>query len=459
MSIGAHSMQKDDKPLLYIPIEIKERELESKFLVSLDAARRGFRVVMGNQAHVKKLMRKGLLEPGVFFDKSLTPGKEKDFLNFKDQGFEIVSLDEESGLLDFTYDAFIRQRSCADTVNAVSNVFCWGDFDKNAWLEHYPGKKSSIISTGSPRVDFWRQDFEKYYSGDVKGIKERYGSFVLVPTNFPLGNGYMSVEQRIEQGRKNGSIQGKEDEDKLKGLVRDTQIMFDRFVSLLHYLSKSHPDVNFIVRPHPVEKVSSWEYHLSDLPNVFVVYEGGVSKWVRSAKAIIHNGCTTGIEGAFSGIPPIAYTPFPSPVNREVPNSVSKLAHSEEEVSCALSFLLQNGLKEEAEESAARKILEERFSNYAHGPAYSVIVDSIVKLKPHPRKYPRKRIMAFKYVGVYTLHRKMSKITKKETQGWRKFPGLSQEEMETLKSKFCAVKPEFKNVRIKRFLGDMFVFE
>lgn len=447
------------KPTIYLLMEIKSRELEGKTLLALEAACRGFRVILGNQVHLKRLIKEGLLPPGIYFDKCLTKGKEKVLSRAAEDGFIVVSQDEESGLLGFSYDHFISMRSSKETVSASRAVFCWGKFDKKSWEEHYPELEDHVYASGSPRVDFWRSDFNPYYAENVRIIAEQYGRYVLIPSNFPLANGYMSLDQRIEQGRKNGSLSSEADEQALRDNVEDTQRMFEHFVELLSELSEGYPSVNFIVRPHPVEKLSEWERRLASLANVHVVFEGSVTQWVKGAEAIIHNGCTTGLEARFSGVPTIAYIPFESPINREVPNAVSLQCYTQDSVKGVLSNILSKREFEPEKQEIVNNLLQERFSNFRGDTASFSIVSALESLPVPNSLPPRRTLRARKIAGRYVYSRFMIRLRRKEDHGLRKFPGLTLEELESIRQRLSLVKPEYSECQIRHFLGDVFCIE
>ena len=62
---------------IYIPIEIKAREIEGRTLLALVAAERGHVVVLGGKEDTLGLARNGLLKPGIVHDQSLHPSPEK----------------------------------------------------------------------------------------------------------------------------------------------------------------------------------------------------------------------------------------------------------------------------------------------------------------------------------------------------------------------------------------------
>lgn len=446
------------KPIIYFLVEVKARELEAKTLLALEAAKRGYRAVLGNQDHLKKLIRKDLLPNGVYYYKNLSPGKEDDLGSIAKKGFSIVSQDEESGLLDFSYEKFLSFRSSEETMGIVSHVYCWGEHDKVSWRKRYPGREESIFATGSPRVDFWRDDFSAYYQDEVASLKERFGNFVLIPANFPLSNGYMTVEQRVEQGVANGSIVNDEDKNMLIKSIEDTRKMRACFVEIIKKLSRRFPEINFVVRPHPVEKVHVWESELGSYENAHVVFEGGVSKWVRASKAILHNGCTTSLEARFCSVPSIAYTPFKSPINREVPNAVSLICESEEEVFVAISDIMNKG-----EESAARTIgegvLSNRFANFEGEPAFKRIISKVEEVDVESTNYPRRSLLAAKYVKRYQFGRYIRKKRGRHGHGDRKFSGLSEQELQNIQQRLSSIYPHFSSCKIDRYMGDIFIIE
>ena len=62
---------------IYIHLENIIRELDSKLLLATLAASRGHEVIISNIEAIEKGIRRGLLAPGIFHTKSLTPGPIK----------------------------------------------------------------------------------------------------------------------------------------------------------------------------------------------------------------------------------------------------------------------------------------------------------------------------------------------------------------------------------------------
>ena len=58
---------------IYILVEITSRELDGKLLIAVLAAARGHQVILSDLEGIVKGTEKGILAPGIFHTKSLTP--------------------------------------------------------------------------------------------------------------------------------------------------------------------------------------------------------------------------------------------------------------------------------------------------------------------------------------------------------------------------------------------------
>lgn len=311
---------------IYIPIEIKSRELESKVLLALEAAKRGHEVLIGPLSIVFSWGPIGLLKPGVFHDKSLHPiANGPSIQRIVENGGVVTCMHEESGLLDESYDEFAKSQFGEDVLKNVSRVFGWGDFDTDALHRLFPTHKDKIIKTGSPRVDLWRNDIKPYYDFLEKGHRERLEleNYILIPSNFGFTLNKNRFWQLLSLERENGDLSSlKNEEEWMDGFLYECKLIKE-FIAMIHVLSRGFPDITIVIRPHPIEELNAWKELLGELPNVFVFREGSINRWVNNAKMVIHNGCTTAFEGRINKKPVIAYQPIQSPHERTIPNSIS----------------------------------------------------------------------------------------------------------------------------------------
>jgi surface carbohydrate biosynthesis protein len=197
-------------------------------------------------------------------------------------------------------------------------LFAWGE-DSAELLRTYPSYAGAPLHVvGSPRVDLLRPELRGFFAEDVRGIRERFGRFVLINSSFAMVNGFFDsfniLREPLTEGGapRLGAAAHGASPDFAIGYAAHRSALFEEFKRVLRPLSEQFPDKTFVLRPHPSERREPWIEAARDLPNVRVVHEGNVVPWLLAADALIHNGCTTAVEGAVIGIPLITYAPVKS---------------------------------------------------------------------------------------------------------------------------------------------------
>ena len=92
-----------------------------------------------------------------------------------------------------------------------------------------------------------------------------------------------------------------------QGLWDHKRLIFEDFKRLIPQIEQAFPDYTIVVRPHPGENLQIYHRIASQCERVQVTNEGNVIPWLIAAKAMIHNGCTTGVEAHVLGLPAISY--------------------------------------------------------------------------------------------------------------------------------------------------------
>jgi hypothetical protein len=92
-----------------------------------------------------------------------------------------------------------------------------------------------------------------------------------------------------------------------EGLRDHKQAIFENFQRLIPSLEQTFPDYTIVVRPHPTENHEIYSKIAAGCSRVRVTNEGNVVPWLLATAAVIHNGCTTGLEAYVMGIPAISY--------------------------------------------------------------------------------------------------------------------------------------------------------
>ena len=116
---------------IYLHVESVPRELDSKLLLAIIASAKGHKVVVSNLVGITRGLSSGMLAPGIFHTKSLTPGKRKigKHQSILSKGSIISSIDEEGGFVDYDYEEFAKSRYSEQTIGQCSAVFGWGHED------------------------------------------------------------------------------------------------------------------------------------------------------------------------------------------------------------------------------------------------------------------------------------------------------------------------------------------
>jgi len=92
-----------------------------------------------------------------------------------------------------------------------------------------------------------------------------------------------------------------------EGLRDHKQVVFEDFQRIIPQLEKAFPENTIVVRPHPTENHAVYQKIADQYRRVHVTNEGSVVPWLMATRAVIHNGCTTGVEAYVTGTPAISY--------------------------------------------------------------------------------------------------------------------------------------------------------
>ena len=456
---------------IYIPIEVKAREIESRTLLALAAAERGHVVVLGGKEDTLALAQRGLLKPGILHEQSLVPSPEKVayLRQLLSQGHLVTSQDEESGMTR-DYGAFARMRYSAETYSLASRIACWGPYDARTLRELYGrGDHVTVVDTGSPRVDFWRPEFSGYYARQQKALTERLGSYVLVSSNF----GQVLKDRRFwDQVKRERDTNQLVDEESEYAVYRETgyvTCVLAEFVRMIRALAVAEPRIQVVVRPHPVDAADAWRALIGDCPSVVVTREGTLGAWIRGAKVLIHNGCTSGLEAAVCGVPRIAYAPVESEFERPVPNAVSHRVDSLAALLDAVDAILQGRrLVPDAERHQREQaLLRQRFANLDGALAADRIVDEWEQLSSSSLEGANDWMKVRAAVLGRRVRGRMSRVLSRFGRGRSKrrlsltrlkFPSIDDSEMRTIVSDLTSFLGRFGTVSYERLGERSFIF-
>jgi surface carbohydrate biosynthesis protein len=296
---------------LLIPIENQVRELDPKLLLGCIAAERGFSSVIGSRREME--FNIDLFPQSIYLSKSMTVRSLLFFRVARRFDIEIVAWDEEA-LVHLPPEIYFSRRLDPRAIKYVSHLFAWGEDNARLWRQ-YPHLPNGIPIhiTGNPRSDMLRPELRRFYQNEIEEFQTRYGDFILVNTNFnqvnafgPDMNLFKPTKNSGQKARFGRAARGMTREY-AEGLRDHKQAVFEEFQRIIPKLEEAFPENTIVVRPHPTENHDVYRKIADQCQRVHVTNDGNVVPWLIAAKAVIHNGCTTGVEAYVTGTPAISY--------------------------------------------------------------------------------------------------------------------------------------------------------
>ncbi len=441
-----------ERPWLIIPIETKVRELDAKTYLACVAAEAGFSVILGDQNSLTR--RLASLPRGFYLDKSVARLKVKSFRRLEDLGFTILAWCEE-GLVYRDRDAYLHERVAPAAFERVGAFFAWGKVQHDDMRLAVNDGAQKIYETGNPRFDLLRPDLRGLYRAQAATLVDQHGDFILINTNFGRYNHFYGAGGVMDILRKRGSIRNAADEEFFTQWIAFLGRIFQAFLDTIPELARAFPGRTIVVRPHPSENHDNWRQATEHLPNVKVIYEGGVIPWLLAGAVSIHNSCTTGLEAALLDRPVIAYQPFKSEkYDSFLPNRVSVGAATAgeliEQVRCALDGRLASPL---AVDEAVRDDVKRYVASMEGPQATHHIVRHLLVFNESRATMPRRSLVAAVRDRGEQWARSVSRSALaplRPTQAYsrQKFPGLESEELERLVENFRELTGRFEKVRV-----------
>ena len=464
------------KATLLIPVESQVRELDAKLLLACIAARRGFASIIGPRRemhfHIPSFPR------SIYLSKSTTKGSRGVFRTLHRLGHQIAAWDEEA-LVHLPPETYYRHRLSPISLGYVSHLLAWGEDNVELWRQ-YPEISSKrplkITITGNPRGDLLRPEIRVYYDTERKRICERYGDFILINTNFGLVNAFHADMNLIPPASPDGKEDGLGRKVISLGLNRESAeelhnhkyAIFEDFQQLIPQLEKAFPGCNIVVRPHPSENQQIYHKIAAKCNRVEVTNEGNVVPWLMAAKALIHNGCTTGVEAFAVDTPALSYR---ASVNERfdeafhhLANQLSYQCFNWEELRKTLDDMLSNNF--ETADADRRKTLLNRFLAAQDGPlACERMLDIFEEMADNPFDASNPGLKR-RLQGWYWASRRRFK---KRIRGYRvnlshnrpdylshRYPEISLQEMHSRLNRFQLVLDDHTELKVEKIFNQFY---
>ena len=289
-------------------------------------------------------------------------------------GIPFGVLDTEGGVLTKIENYALTMAEDAD-VRSQAACFCsWGPrlaehASKAGWY-----RQEQMTVTGAPRFDFYTEPWRQV-ALQTAGYAQRYkGNLILINGSFPLANpGFQSPEAEVEMYVERF------------GRPRDTLLASQQVqhramcgvAALANRLAHRFPSVTFVYRPHPFERMETYEQLLESHPNLHLIKTGTVDGWILRSKAVIQRTCSTAFEAGMAGVPVLSPAWIPA---HKVPaiEDVSLQCSSEDELVETMEAILAGRFRPTAS-------IRERLTEVIHdwffridGRAHARVTDAIL---------------------------------------------------------------------------------
>jgi surface carbohydrate biosynthesis protein len=328
--------------LLYLPMEIASRELDSRLLLSVIALTYGFEVVLGQKWLIESNIRR--MPAGIYLSKTMTRRDAGSLAKARACGYFTAAIDEElPGLV--TKPEELRWIA-PEAVAQAEAIFIGGEGNTQSFVTRFPEARAKVARALNPRWDLLRSTFRSLFDEDVVRIRAARGDFVLVNTNQGFTNSEKGTQDEIikEQVRL-GKIDPSNSEhmNYLRSICDMEDANKAAILEIVAGLRAAYPQRTVVIRPHPSERIATWSDAFKNDPRIEVVREGSAVPWILASTLLIHTNCTTGTEAIAMGKPAVCVLPIDSAVTRRyLSNRVNPVARSVSEA-LALSDRVVSG--------------------------------------------------------------------------------------------------------------------
>lgn len=218
-------------------------------------------------------------------------------------GIKVGVLDTEGGVFT-SMDSYGKDLATDPLVRKQISCFCaWGIKLANYVIRKGFFSNNQVIITGHPRFDFyadiWREVPFKVHPVEMT-VRD---PIVLINGSFSLSNpGFNTPEA---EARMLVEKFGHDKEEIMRRQAIEQKTMW-LLVELTNNLAKHFPGINFVYRPHPFERISTYDKLFGNYKNVHLIKKGSVQGWILRAVAVIQRGCSTAIEAAMVNVPALS---------------------------------------------------------------------------------------------------------------------------------------------------------
>ena len=225
-------------------------------------------------------------------------------------GFHLANLCEEN-VVYVDGKEYCERKASPESLKHIDIYFASGPRNASDVCHYRPEYADRVVESGNPRFDTLLPKWRAVYESEARNLRERFGRFLLVNTNFGRSNPFQIGKDIVTALKEGGLINNEEHEAYVRRQIKYKHHQMIGLQTLLEDFSNYSFFDRIIIRPHPVENHNVWKSWAENVKGVEVHFERNANCWMLAAEAVLHTGCTTGIEGVLLDRPVFSYTPVP----------------------------------------------------------------------------------------------------------------------------------------------------
>lgn len=345
-------------------------------------------------------------------------------------GIEVGVLDAEGGVLPSIQWYEDALNSDEKLRHSIACFLSWGERMAQEATARNWFSAEQIHVTGHPRFDLHAPDLRGVRLPDSPDPGQYPRPLVLISGRFSAANPQTMTAQekmaRLAQMRNYT-------EEYTRYYLETQQKAMRQMCDLTNELAREFPNVHFVYRPHPFERVETYREQnlLDERENLTLNRDGSIEGWIGISDALIHRGCTTAIEGAMRDVPALSPRWVVTPEEIESSECVSIGCEDMAALKLHIARLASGQKIERSQEivSAYEDVIREWFYR-ADGLAHVRVADTILAGSQQRRSTPDlKRCLAIfketkgapKTIKAHVLN-KLGKWRDRYVSGWKKSP-------------------------------------
>ncbi len=377
-------------PIAYLTVEVKHRELESRILIASHLLQAGYTVVIGQQWGV--FSNAAALPPGVILFKTVNEIQARNMHNFRANGHLVAATDEE--VLICVEDNCFTLAFSEIAANNCDLFLAQSEAHRQAIAQKFPILGDKIEVVGNPRVDLLAPAGRQAFAAEAEKLRQEYGPYILFNTNYGSINSiWNGIEEVAKIAVRAGALNPNDPKSlaEFNGAVAWESRNRDEMLPLIQWVAKNLPAMKMVIRPHPAERPEFWHTHVEHYPQATIIPRSNPHPWILGSEAVVHTGCTTGLEAILLDKSAINIMPSAHPSFDRMVNHVNPTFSTWQDAAAALKKFLakeagpitDNGPRFEA-------ALEGYLPGYRTGRSAAMIGDSMIALLKSHGATPRK---------------------------------------------------------------------